>query len=277
MQVPPFVDAGWLATHLDEVVTADVRWSLDGSHGHATYLRAHLPEAVFVDLEHDLSGPQAPRSGRHPLPTPDAFAAALGARGIGDDDPVVAYDQDTGAVAARLVWMLRAVGQPAAVLTGGLAGWDGPVASGESRRPPVPRTVRPWPPHLLADADLVDELRADPGAVVLDAREPARYRGEVEPVDARPGHIPGARNLPVSALVDPSGRPRPDGELRRVSAEAGVDPERVVVASCGSGVTACFDLLVLEHLGVRGRLFPGSWSAWAADPERPAATGPSPG
>jgi hypothetical protein len=137
-----------------------------------------------------------------------------------------------------------------ALLEGGLAAWDGPVEAGEVRRPPVERTPRPWPAARLADADRVDRLRGERTAVVVDARDPARFRGELEPVDPRPGHIPGAVNLPASANVGEDARLLATDELRRR-----------------------YDLLVLELLRVRGRLYPGSWSAWSADPDRPAATG----
>lgn len=274
--MPPFVSAAEVLAARDEVVLADVRWSLDGTEGRTQHLAATIPGAVFVDLDHDLAAPPSPDGGRHPLPDPEAFAAALGRLGLGDDDRIVAFDQGPGTIAARLVWMLRAIGRPAAVLDGGLAAWPGPLAPGGARRPTLTRTVVPWPPERFADADLVARLLAADAAVLLDAREPARYRGEHEPVDPRPGHVPGAVNLPTSALVHDGRLTSPD-ELRRRVAEAGVTGAEEVVASCGSGVTACFDVLVLEQLGIdRVRLFPGSWSAWSADPRRPAATGREP-
>jgi thiosulfate/3-mercaptopyruvate sulfurtransferase len=272
-QLPPFVPATWVADHLDEVVLADVRWSLDGREGHDTYLAGHLPGAVFVDLDRVLADPPTPARGRHPLPSPERFAAGLGGLGIGHDQVVVAYDQGSGTVAARLVWMLRVLGQPAAVLDGGLANWDGPVEAGEVRPLPVRRRALPWPAHRLADTELVDRLRTAPEALVVDARDPIRYRGEFEPVDARPGHIPGAANLPASANVDDAARLLDPGELRRRYEAAGAMDASEVVTYCGSGVNAAHGLLVLELLGVHGRLYPGSWSAWSADPDRPAATG----
>lgn len=273
--LPPFVDADWLGPRLHEVVPADVRWSLDGSQGREQYLQATLPGAVFVDLDEVLAAPPSPRHGRHPLPTPEAFADALGELGIPEDATVVAFDQGPGAFAARLVWMLRVTGHPAAVLDGGLAGWPGPTEPGGAARPPVRRRPVPWPDHLLADADLVAALRTDPGAVLLDARSPERYRGETEPVDPRPGHVPGAVNLPVEENVA-GGRLRDRAELERRYAATGALAAREVVAYCGSGVTACYDLLVLELLGIDARLFDGSWSAWSADRRRPVATGPRP-
>ncbi|WP_052667271.1 sulfurtransferase [Nitriliruptor alkaliphilus] len=274
---PPFVTVTALVAELRAArppVVADVRWALDGSEGHHTYVAGHLPGAVYVDLETDLSGPATVRDGRHPLPSPERFAQALGARGIGDGDRVVAYDVLGGVVAARLVWLLRAIGHDAAVLSGGPAAWPGPLERGEVTRPATVRTPVPWPETRLADADAVAVAATSGEVVVLDAREGPRFRGEHEPVDARPGHVPGARNLPTSTLLSADGR-LCDAAAIRVQAEqvGALEASEGVVAYCGSGVTACFDLLALETIGIRGRLFPGSWSAWAADPARPASTG----
>jgi thiosulfate/3-mercaptopyruvate sulfurtransferase len=272
--VPPFVEPGWVVDRLDRVVLADVRWSLDGSVGRDTYLAGHLPGAVFVDVDTVLSAPPSAGEGRHPLPAPGRFAAGLGALGIGHDDVVVAYDQGRGTVAARLAWMLRVLGQPAAVLEGGVLGWPGPLETGAVCRAPVERAVLEWPPDRLADAGLVDRLRRAPGAAVVDARDPERFRGEVEPVDARAGHVPGAVNVPASANVDEDGLLRDLEDLRERYARAGVLGADEVVVYCGSGVAATHDLLVLDLLGVHGRLYPGSWSAWSADEGRPHAVGP---
>ena len=281
---PPVVDVDWLRAELNaaaegrvaSVRLADLRWSLDGSQDRSTYLAGHLPGAVYVDLDTDLAAAPSPPAGRHPLPTPEAFAATLGRLGIGHKDQVVAYDHGPGAIAARLVWMCRAIGQPATLLSGGLAGWDGPVESGEVIPLPVERAPVAWPRERLADLDDVERLRHDSAAVLIDARDPARFRGDNEPVDARPGHVPGAVNLPVAANVDTAGRLLPDEVLRERYAAIGALSAEQVVVSCGSGVTACHDALVLEALGVEARLFVGSWSAWSADPARPAATGPVP-
>ncbi|MEX2503318.1 MAG: sulfurtransferase [Egicoccus sp.] len=277
--VPPVVDADGLsdlrAAH--EVVLADVRWSLDGSQGHDRYLEGHLPGAVFVDLDRVLSAPGAPTDGRHPLPTPDAFAARLGQLGIGHDVVVVAYDQAGGGSAGRLVWLLRVVGQPAALLSGGLAAWRGELEAGAVTRTAVDRRGLPWPTERFADADEVAVLARDPGAVVVDARAPERYRGEVEPVDPRAGHVPGAVNVPVTDNLAADATLLDDDELRGRWEPTGALRADKVVAYCGSGVNAALDLLVLERLGVDGRLYVGSWSGWSADPDRPAATGPDPG
>lgn len=261
--IPPFVDADWLAEH-PETILVDARWYADGRSARDAYLAEHLPGAVFVGVE-AVAGPATREGGRHPLPDPADFAAALGAAGIGDDDTVVAYDDDSGVIAARLVWMLRATGHGAALLDGGLTGWTGERASGAVTRPPARFTAPVWPVELLAGIDDLD------GVPLLDARPPARFRGEGENLDVRAGHIPGARNLPARASSDETGPLLPVDVLRDRLTEAGVAPGWV--SSCGSGVTACHTLLVAEHVGLPpGRLFPGSWSQWAAT-DRPAETG----
>lgn len=270
----PFVDERWLSSRLDRVIVADVRWYLDDRDAHAEYVSGHLPGAVFVDLDRDLAAPPSIGGGRHPLPAPTAFATAMARLGIGDGDVVVAYDQGPGAMAARLVWMLRRTDRTAAVLEGGLAGWSGPIETGAVTRPSAAFTPRPWPAGATADADEVAALARDPHAVVIDARDPERYRGDHEPVDARPGHVPGAVNVPYRSNVDPgTGRLRSSDDLGSTYAAAGVREDRDVVVYCGSGVSACHDVLVLEGLGVDARLFVGSWSAWSADTSRPAAVG----
>ena len=269
----PFVGADVVTEHRDEVQLVDVRWSLDGTEGEHTYRAGHVPGAVYVDLDADLAGPASDAGGRHPLPTPSAFAAALGARGVDERRPVVAYDTLGGAVAARLVWMLRAIGQPAAVLDGGLAAWDGPLSDRPPAVTPVVRQARPWPADRIVEADDVARWAAGEGRVV-DVRAPARFRGEEEPVDPRAGHVPGARNLPIADhLVDGS----LDGweQLRARYDALDVTGEVPIVVTCGSGVNACFGALVLEQLGRPAALFPGSWSAWSRDPHRPVATGPA--
>jgi len=268
--VDPVVDVAWLRAH-PEAVTADVRFYLDGRSGRAAYDAGHLPGAVFVDLHEALAAPPSPQAGRHPFPTPEHFAASLGALGIGDDDTVVAYDDAGGMMAARLVWMLRAIGAPAALLDGGIQAWDGPLEAQPATRPPQTRTVRPWPPERLAD---IDEVAAT-DAPLLDARAAARFRGEEEPIDPRAGHIPGARNVVTADNLTSDGRFRTPDELRVRFASAGIGPADTPIAYCGSGVTACHLLLAMERAGLKtGRLYPGSWSQWSGDPERPAEKGP---
>jgi thiosulfate/3-mercaptopyruvate sulfurtransferase len=268
--IPPVVDQAWLQGHHDHVVLADVRWYLDGRSGRAAYDAGHLPGAVFVDLDHVLAAPASPELGRHPLPTPETFAAGLAATGIGDDDTVIAYDDAGGVTAARLVWMLRSIGNDAALLDGGLTAYAGGLETTATHRPPAAFTPRPWPAERLAGID--DAVSGS--FVVIDAREPARFRGDTEPVDPRAGHIPGARNLPCRDNVDADGRFRPIAELRERFGSVGVTDDTSVVSYCGSGVTACHNVIALEYAGFHpGRLYPGSWSQYSADPGRPAATG----
>jgi thiosulfate/3-mercaptopyruvate sulfurtransferase len=266
--VAPIVDAEWLSAH-PEAVLVDTRWYADGRSGREAYAAAHLPGAVFVDLDAHLAAPPSPEQGRHPLPDPEVFAAGMRAAGIGDDDVVVAYDDDSGAIAARIVWMLRVTGHPAALLDGGITAWRGRRETGVTSRPTAEFAATPWPSDRLAG---IDELGDGP---LLDARPADRYRGENETLDPRPGHIPGARSLPARESSDDRGLLLPVPTLRARLAATGVDRGVAAgwVSSCGSGVTACHTLLVAEHLGLPpGRLYPGSWSQWAAT-ERPAALG----
>ena len=184
---------------------------------------------------------------------------------------MVVYDDHGGVFAARLAWMLRALGQDAAVLDGGLAAWDGPLEAGEAARPSVSVPARAWPAELLADADAA----ASDAFVTLDGRTAERFAGTPNPLDPRPGHVPGARSAPVGGNLRPDGTMLDPAALTRRFRALGVGGARDVVAYCGSGVTACHNLLAIEHAGLgRGRLYPGSWSQYAADPSRPAATGP---
>ena len=275
----PLVDAHWLLTHREEpVVVADVRWYLDGRSGREAFEAGHVPGAVHVDLDLVLAADPSTGGGRHPLPDPGVFAGALGRLGIGDDALVVAYDDAGGAVAARLWWMLRAVGQEAAVLDGGLAAWTGPLEAGPGdARPTVARRPVPWPADAIVSADEVAAISEGrvPGVRLVDARAAERYRGEVEPIDARAGHIPGAVNAPVAGNLDPdTGRFRAAEELRVRYLGLVGDPPNDVVAYCGSGVNACHTVLALEVAGLPGaRLFPGSWSEWSSRADRPIATG----
>jgi thiosulfate/3-mercaptopyruvate sulfurtransferase len=264
---PPFVDAAWLEEH-PEVVLADVRWYLDGRSGREAYDRGHLAGAVFVDLDAWLASPATDAEGRHPLPDPALFAHGMASLGIGDHDTVVAYDDAGGVTAARLVWMLRATGHAAALLDGGLLAHDGPLDLEEPRRPQATFTAQPWPPERLAGMDDA----ADPTHVVLDARDRARFLGGEDPVDPRPGHIPGARSVPCRDNVDAQGRLLDAGRLRARFEAAGVSDGASVVSYCGSGVTACHNLLALEHAGFApGRLYPGSYSQWSRS-DRPIET-----
>jgi thiosulfate/3-mercaptopyruvate sulfurtransferase len=277
----PLVDVAWLAAHLHDprVRVVDVRWYLAGKRGADEYARGHVPGAVFVDLDRDLSAPKGSGPGRHPLPAVADFAAVLARLGVARDTLVVAYDDAGGSVAARLWWMLRQLGHGGGrVLDGGLPAW---VAAGHPLSTDVP-AIAPAPPLDLAPsfgaigkAD-VQRLAADPRAAILDARAPERFEGRVEPVDARPGHIPGARSAPFAGnLAAPGGAFLPADALAARYRAIGALEAGTVVCYCGSGVTACHDLLALALAGREDALlYEGSWSDWAADPSLPAATGP---
>jgi thiosulfate/3-mercaptopyruvate sulfurtransferase len=275
--IEPFVSARWVADHLEDVVLADVRWYLDGRSGRAAYDEGHIPGAVFVDLDEVLAAPASAAEGRHPLPAPETFAAGVGALGIGDPDTVVAYDDAGGTVAARLAWMLRATGHAAAVLDGGLDAWDGPLELTAAVRAPAWFEPRPWPPALIATIDEVAEASDGPtrgSEVLIDGRDRLRFAGGPDPIDPRSGHIPGAASLPATETLGDEGRLLDGQELRRRFRAVGVEPGTAVISYCGSGVSSCHSLLALEHAGLgSGRLFPGSWSQWSRDGDRPVATG----
>ncbi|BBB01447.1 putative thiosulfate sulfurtransferase [Actinacidiphila reveromycinica] len=288
-QIPPVVSAAWVRERAAspgdgvpapdaEPVLADVRWYLDGRSGHDAYLAGHLPGAVWVDIDTDLSGPPTPDGGRHPLLPPEEFAARLGRLGIADDSVVVAYDDQGGGFAARLVWLLRRTGHRAALLDGGLAAWLTPLETGPVRRQPVERRVAPWPDHLLRDADETAAAGLSPRALVLDSRAVTRYSGvDQHAGETRAGHLPGALSAPWQDNLTADGRFRPPGELRTRFVELGLAGAEDVVFHCGSGVTACHNLLAVELAGLPdAALFPGSWSAWSADPDRPVVRGRQP-
>jgi thiosulfate/3-mercaptopyruvate sulfurtransferase len=275
VSIDPVVSAAWVAEHAAGIVLADVRWYLDGRSGREAYDTGHIPGAVFVDLDRWLASHGRPADqGRHPLPDPDTFAEGMGLLGISDDSTVVAYDDAGGVIASRLVWMLRATGHDAAVLDGGIAAWPGDLTTVE----PVPGaavfTATAWPADRLAT---IDEAAAG-DAIVLDARDGNRYRGETEPVDPQAGHIPGAQNLVCREHLAADGTFLPVDELRERFAAVGVTGEQDVISYCGSGVTACHNLIAQEHAGLGvGRLYPGSWSAWSNTLGRAVATGAEPG
>jgi thiosulfate/3-mercaptopyruvate sulfurtransferase len=234
----------------------------DPRRGSELYLASHVPGASFLSLDRDLSDLSVPDAGRHPLPSAESFAAAASRAGIGDGVFVVAYEQGTGGGAERLWWLLRHFGHDdCAVLAGGLGAWRGPLRSGAEEPEPATFTPRVRGGHTIAADDLLGRL-GERGLVVVDARVPERYRGEMEPIDPVAGHIPGAVNWPFTqaASVPP--------EL--------LEAEELVVY-CGSGVSACVDLLALARAGrADARLYPGSWSDWSSRPETPAATGEEP-
>jgi thiosulfate/3-mercaptopyruvate sulfurtransferase len=266
-----------LATHLNDSswLIADCRYNLkDEQWGAAQYAAGHIPGAVFVNLAHDLAGARTGVNGRHPLPSLDAMAATFARLGIGDQTQVVAYDQDAGPFASRLWWMLRYLGHDAAaVLDGGFAKWtrEGrPVRSGGETRLPATFT-----PRLRRDMRLtVDDVMAhldDRSMLLIDARSPERYQGQPDPLDHVYGHIPGARSRPYRHNISDEGTMRSADQLKAdFERVLGDRPPNEVVMYCGSGVTACHNLLAMEHAGLRGaKLFAGSWSEWEADPKRP--------
>lgn len=270
----PLIGAEELRARLGEVTVLDVRWRLGGPPGRQEHAAGHVPGAAYVDLDADLAG--APETGpggggRHPLPGPEAFAAAMRRAGVSRDRPVVVADDWSGRAAARAWWLLRFHGHPdVRVLDGGWSAWvaaGGPVETGPVT--PAPGDLAADPGHLpvVGPQDVPDV------AVLLDARAPERYRGEVEPVDPVAGHVPGAVNVPTSENLRPDGRFRPPAELAEVYAAAGAVPGAEVAAYCGSGVTAAHDVLALELAGVRAALYPGSWSGWVTDPTRPVERG----
>jgi len=279
-----------LVTHLDEPDWAvlDCRFELsDPEWGARAYAAGHIPHALYVHLDRDLSGERTPRSGRHPLPPPAALAATLGRLGIDRRVQVVAYDQASGVYAARLWWLLRWLGHhQVAVLNGGIAAWQRaglPLSTAVGQRAPrqfVPTANAAMVVSGAEVAAAVDSGTLRQGAALLvDARSAERFAGENETLDAVGGHVPGARNHPFATNHDVQGRFLPAAEVRRAwqNTLGSVDPRRVM-AMCGSGVTACDNLLALEIAGFSGaRLYAGSWSEWITDPSHPVARGPETG
>jgi len=248
--------------------------------GREAYLQGHLPGAVHADLHHDLAGPTSPKSGRHPLPDPQDFAARLRRWGVDDDSLLLAYDDATGMWASRFWWMTsKWLGhRHVAVMDGGLRRWlqlGLPTTTDPTPlRPAGDFTARP-DAGACADADTTQAAALDPRRRVLDARAAERYRGEVEPIDPVAGHVPGALNHPSSGVVAADGRFLPPVELAsKFSQSLGAVSPVDTITMCGSGVTACHLLLAMEHAGLPGaRLYPGSWSEWSRDPVRPVARG----
>jgi thiosulfate/3-mercaptopyruvate sulfurtransferase len=257
----------------DGPTVLDVRWELASGAQRDLYAEGHVPGAAFVDLDRELSGPPG-SGGRHPLPSPVDFVEAMRRAGVSREQPVVVYDAATSLAAARAWWLLRHYGHPdVRVLDGGLAAWEaagGSLASGPETPPSGDFAGEPGTMAVL-DAD--GAARMAGAGVLLDARARERFRGDVEPMDPVGGHIPGARNLPMAAQLDPSGRFRDPRELHDGFAAAGIDPTVDVGAYCGSGITAAHTVLALQLAGLEGALYPGSWSEWVADPQRPVATG----
>ncbi len=265
------------ATEDPRLLIVDCRFDLmHPDAGRHQFLAAHIPGARYADLNRDLSGPKGRETGRHPLPGPETFAAWLGAIGISNSSQVVAYDEANGSMAARLWWLLRWAGHRAvAVLDGGLRAWaaeGGALESGETKPGAEHFTPGVDNQAALSTAETERALQR-PAVLLVDARAEERFAGEVEPIDPVAGHVPGAVNHPFTANLDALGRFLPAAELKRRWQQrlAGKDPKNLI-AMCGSGVTACHNLLSLEIAGLAGgKLYAGSWSEWIRDPRRPIA------
>jgi thiosulfate/3-mercaptopyruvate sulfurtransferase len=279
MRYRTLIETSDLAAHLDDpsLAIVDCRFDLkDTSAGERAYEIAHIPGAVYADVDRDLSAPKTGTNGRHPLPEVDIFVATLGRLGIDAGSQVVVYDQDSGGFASRLWWMLRWLGHDGvALLDGGFAKWAAeqrPTKSGVEVRPP--RVFVPhMRPEMVANATDVEGMVGKSGWRLIDARAPERFRGEVEPIDKVAGHIPGAVNVPFLENLDAKGTFKSPADLaERFRNASGSTPTDHLVLYCGSGVTACQNLLALEHAGMHGaKLYPGSWSEWSSDPSRPMA------
>lgn len=279
----PLISAADLLSCLDSAespVLLDVRWRLGGPPGREDYAAGHLPGAVYLDLDADLAA--APGAGgRHPLPAPEDLQRVLREAGVRADRPVVAYDSDNGSIAARVWWLLRWAGHDAvAVLDGGYAAWVAaghPVTTDEVTPEEGDIDIHPGAMPVV-DADEAAALARE--GVLLDARAPERYRGDIEPIDPRAGHVPGARNAPFTEHLR-DGRWKQAAELAERFEALGVRPGDPVGAYCGSGVTASSVVLALEAAGITtperpAALYAGSWSHWCVDPTRPVATGDQP-
>jgi thiosulfate/3-mercaptopyruvate sulfurtransferase len=281
--MPILMDVDELARRLDDeragraatrTVVLDVRWTLAEPDGRPAFLAGHIPGAVYVDLDRDLADHAVIGQGRHPLPSEAAFTEAMRRWGLRDGDTVVVTDDTGNQSSARAWWLLRHAGvADVRMLDGALAAWTGaghPLEQGE--------TV-PEPGDATAHFGAMPVIGADEAAafsergVLLDARAVKRYRGEVEPIDPRAGHIPGARSAPSAGNLGPDDRFLPSEELRARFAALGIEPGTPAAAYCGSGVTAAHAVAALAIVGVDAALYPGSWSQWSNEPDRPVATG----
>ncbi|MGM7670351.1 sulfurtransferase [Microbacterium sp. A93] len=251
----------------------DVRFRLDQPDGRSDYLEGHIPGAVYVDLESELSRPGRSDEGRHPLPSTEHVQDAARSWGLNDGDVVVVYDDYRGLAAARAWWLLSRGGVDVRVLDGGWAEWQaagGDVETGSAEFTPGTVTLT----DIAGDSLTIDEAAAFPeSGVLIDARAPERFRGEIEPLDPIAGHIPGAMNLPMGVHLREDGTLRDLDSLRRNFADVGIGNETPVAAYCGSGITAAHTALVLAEVGIDAKIFHGSWSQWSNTPGRPIAKG----
>lgn len=277
MAFTTLISTGALALHLDDpaFLLVDCRYKLDDAGwGAREYAAGHVPGAIYADLGHDLAGPANGMNGRHPLPDPHTLAQTFGRMGVASGVQVVAYDQENGMYASRLWWLLRWLGHDTvAVLDGGFRKWTAesrPAVSGVEHRAPSTFSGAPRA-EMAVDVAAVAAMVDTPAWRLIDARAPERYRGDNEPIDKKAGHIPGAANHFYQANLDEHGLFRTPEQLRAELKDAiGETPADHVVCYCGSGVTACHNLLALEHAGIKGaKLYAGSWSEWSADPSRP--------
>lgn len=260
-------------------IAVDCRFDLaNPDKGRSDWMAQHIPGAVYAHLDDDLAAPIQPHTGRHPLPDTDAFSEFLASAGWTGNKLLVAYDDGPNAISARLWWMMKFYGQRAALLDGGFNAW---LEAGYEVESGAPEVIRSAPETLEPDLSMIvsaNTIRERVTALeepVVDARAVERFTGEFEPLDTRAGHIPGSLNRPFAKNLDASGRFRSPRELRReFEALLGEIRAERVIHSCGSGVTACHNLFAMELAGLGGtRLYPGSWSHWITDPERPIETG----
>lgn len=272
------VTVPWLSVHLQQprLRIVDCRYTLgQPGAGYQRYLAGHIPGTVHLDVDADLATRVGP--GRHPIPTPADFARTMGAIGVDAETRVIAYDDCGGAYAARLWWLLRYFGhRPAALLDGGWTQWVAQRLPIETARPTIAvRIFTAVPqPHWVVQKDAVRQMRTRADVVLLDARAPERYRGEREPIDAQAGHIPGAINAPWAENLNPEDHTFKHLEsLRAHFRTYGCEHAQEIVAYCGSGVTACHNIFVLQRLGLDAKLYEGSWSEWSADTSLPVACG----
>ncbi|GLW90493.1 sulfurtransferase [Actinokineospora globicatena] len=262
-----------LAAGIAGVRVLDVRWRLGVPDGRPAHAEGHVPGAVYVDLESELAAHPGPGDGRHPLPNRAALQEAVRRWGIDDGDPVVVYDDSGNAAAARAWWLLRDAGlSDVRLLDGGLAAWGAaghPLETGTVTPEPGTATLRE---STLPTTDTDGAAAWPDRGVLLDVRAAERYRGEVEPIDPRAGHIPGAINAPTTENLAPDGTFLPADALKRRFADLGVEPGVDVAVYCGSGVTATHTIAALQIAGFSATLYPGSWSQWSTDATRPVAT-----
>ena len=280
MTYTTLISTAELAAHLGDpnYVVVDSRHMLtDVDAGERAYRVAHVPGAHFLHLDRDLSGTKTGANGRHPLPPIPVLAESLGHIGVDAGKQVVVYDQNSGMWASRLWWMLHWLGhERVAVLDGGFDKWQAEQRPVTAELPGArPTTFVPRPPAPTASASEIVQHLGDGSLTILDARAPERFRGDMEPIDPVAGHIPGAINRPYTINLTPQGTFKSAEALRHeFEAQLGARSTASVVHQCGSGVTACHNLLAMEHAGLTGSvLYPGSWSEWSADPARPVARG----